>query len=138
MAVAGMVVICHEGAERLRKGRVMLSTRRHVDSKLEIRNPQILQKEFQTSRVINTGLFAVVPCVDQRAMNKSWFVLLPFHPKMGLNMTARRLLVLVCLFLAAASLQLASGQETLQEGLQEGGVDVDEVADATGLSEVRV
>lgn len=99
---------------------------------------EILQKEFQTSRVINTGLFAVVPCVDQRAMNKSWFVLLPFHPKMGLNMTARRLLVLVCLFLAAASLQLASGQETLQEGLQEGGVDVDEVADATGLSEVRV
>lgn len=57
---------------------------------------------------------------------------------MGLNMTARRLLVLVCLFLAAAPLQLASGQETLQEGLQEGGVDVDELADATGLSEVRV
>lgn len=53
-------------------------------------------------------------------------------------MTARRILVLVCLLLAAALLQLASGQETLQEGLQEGGVDVDDLGDATAVSEVRV
>lgn len=53
-------------------------------------------------------------------------------------MTARRILMLVCLFLAAVPLELASGQETLQEGLQEGGVDVDDLADATRLSEVRV
>lgn len=55
---------------------------------------------------------------------------------MGRNLTARRILALACLFLAAAPLLLASGQETLQEGLQEGGVEVDELADATGLSEV--
>ena len=57
---------------------------------------------------------------------------------MGPNVTARRLLVLVCLFFAVVPLQLASGQEALQEGLQEGGVDVDDPAVATGLSEVRV
>lgn len=58
------------------------------------------------------------------------------HLMMGRNVTVRRIFTLACLFLAAAPLLLASGQETLQDGLQEDGVEVDELADATGLSEV--